>query len=78
MKVTFRTYCYGCRLGTRWRGYPSCIWRQHRWTWEYWISCDGRRLVQRMHFATLDRAWRSAERSWFKLTAVSCITARSA
>lgn len=76
MKVTFRTYCYGCRRGARWHG--RCLWRAHRWYWDYFISCEGRRIIQRGGFASFDRAWRSAERTWFKLTAVSCITARTA
>jgi len=73
VRVRFRSYCYGCRRGARWDG--RCLRDRHRWDWEYWISCDGRRLVQRGPFATFDRAWESAQRSWFKLAATSCITA---
>jgi hypothetical protein len=71
MKVHFRTYCYGCRRGRNWNG--KCLWREHRYDWEYYIECSGRRLVQRQSFKTFDRAWRSAERSWFKLLTTECI-----
>lgn len=70
MRVVFRTYCYGCRRGQRWNG---CVWPEHRYEWEYWIHCGGRRLVQRGQFRSYDRAWESAQRSWFKLAAVECI-----
>jgi hypothetical protein len=65
LHVYFRTYCYGCRRGARWHG--RCLWPRHRWDWEYYIMADGRRLVQRQSFASWDRAWRSAQRSWAKL-----------
>jgi len=68
MKVHFRTYCYGCR-----RGKSRCLWRAHRYDWEYFIECDGRRLIQRGAFKTFERARRSAERSWFKLLSTECI-----
>lgn len=74
MRVHFRTYCYGCRQGRRWNTIyreggqgRTCIWRQDRYEWDYFIEEGGRRLVQRSGFASFDRAWQSAERSWFKL-----------
>ncbi|GIH26040.1 hypothetical protein Aph01nite_43500 [Acrocarpospora phusangensis] len=71
VKVRFRTYCYPCRrMAPRHR-------RPHRWEWEYWISCEGVRLVQRQGFGSFDRAWMSAERSWFKLAALSCVAPES-
>lgn len=76
MKVTFRTSCYGCRRGARWNG--QCLWRAHRYDWSYYIACDGRRLVQRTAFRSFDLAWRSAQRSWFKLTSNACISAGDA
>lgn len=73
MRVRFRTYCYGCRRGMAWRG--RCLWRTHRWDWEYIVSCDGRRLMQRGGFRTWERARKSAERSWVKLAMLSCLGA---
>lgn len=76
MKVHFRTYCQGCRYGTRGRGpvdRSRCAWRRagHRFDWEYYIEQDGRRLVQRTSFATFARAEASAQRAWFKLATVA-------
>lgn len=76
MRVRFRTYCYGCR---RFGGIGADRWHQafggghHRWDWEYWIHCGGVRLVQRQSFATFDRAWESARRSYIKLADTACL-----
>ena len=74
LRVRFRTYCYGCR---RPWGLGVCMWSRHRWTWEYWIHCDGLRLVQRQGFATFDRAYLSAAKSYAKLAAAACVKAGS-
>lgn len=74
LRVRFRTYCYGCRRGRRW---DRCVWSAHRWDWEYWLHCGGRRLLQRQGFSTFDRAWQSARRSYMKLASTACLTAAS-
>lgn len=71
LRVRFRTYCQGCRYGRRWNG--GCHWTKHRYDWEYWIHCDGRRLIQRQGFHGFDRAWDSARRSYIKLASTACI-----
>lgn len=75
MRIRFRTYCYGCRrhLGAGW--HRTFAAGRHRRDWEYWIHCDGRRLIQRQGFATFDRAWRSAQRAYIKLADTACINA---
>lgn len=80
MRVRFRTYCYGCRrgwrIGDRWhRTYAA---GRHRWEWAYTIACDGRALLYRQGFATFDRAWQSARRSYIKLANLACINAIAA
>lgn len=78
MKLHLRMYCYGCRIGSRW-GQGVCLYRrgQHRWLWDYYIECDGRRLVQRSGFANATRARRSAQRAYEKLAETSCIEVAS-
>lgn len=75
MKVRIRSYCYGCRRGANW---GRCIWRSHRFDWEWLIECDGRRLAQRGSFRTWGRARASATRAYARLAAVSCINVEEA
>lgn len=77
LRIRFRTYCYGCRsgrpAGDYWHRAYATNGTGHRWTWEYWLHCGGRRLLQRQGFATFDRAWESARRSYIKLASTACL-----
>ena len=77
-RIRFRSYCQGCRYGTRWgtpigqrRSSPPrrdlCAWRRHRFDWEYIVEQNGCRIATRGGFATRERAEASAQRTWAKL-----------
>lgn len=81
MKIHIRSYCYGCRAGTRWSrpvgqrrqdGRPAedrsqCIWRAHRFDWEYYIETNGVRLCTRTALSSHGDAMRAAERKLLQL-----------
>jgi hypothetical protein len=84
VRVRFRTYCQGCRYGTR-AAMPLgqrrnvdgpaecrefCVWRAHRYEWEYIISAGDLRLRQRKGFTTREAAMESAAWSWSMLAEV--------
>jgi len=76
LRVKIRSYCYGCRreLGERWHRAYATNANGHRIWWDFYIHCDGRRLVQRQGFATFDRALSAAARAYAKLADSACIT----
>ncbi len=84
-RIKFRSYCLGCRYGTRWalpigQRRPGgraaapirayCVWSKHRFEWEYIVEQNGARIFTRGNFATRQRAEASAQRTWFKLAVV--------
>jgi hypothetical protein len=84
VRVRIRTYCQGCRYGTR-SAMPLgqrrnadgpaedrafCVWRAHRYQWEYFITCAGIRLRQRRDLVSLDAALVSAREQWAVLEAI--------
>lgn len=50
-----------------------CVWRAHRYEWEYIISAGDLRLQQRKGFPTRQDAWESAGRSWAALAAIFAV-----
>lgn len=79
MRVRIRSYCYGCRrgLGASWHRAYGNHPTGHRINWQFYIHCDGRRLITRQGFATFDRALASAQRAYIKLADTACIRAEA-
>ena len=81
MRVRFRTYCMGCRYGTRvamplgqrrCADGPAeirefCIWRQHRYRWEYVIRVGGIAVRTRREFISRETAMASARKFYDEL-----------
>jgi hypothetical protein len=76
MRVRFRTYCQGCRYGTRFamplgqrrcadgpaEAREFCVWRQHRYRWEYAIRVGPIVVHTRREFLTQKAAMASAKK----------------
>lgn len=90
MRVRFRTYCQGCRYGTR-SAMPLgqrrnadgpaearefCVWRAHRYQWEYVITLNGIAIHRRRDLVSLAAAVASARTSWdaLELALLSAVT----
>jgi hypothetical protein len=71
MKIFIRSYCYGCGARNRFTHDPYS--RMHHREWMFWISCDGVRLKTVQGFHSWAKAAESAERSYRKLSQVSCV-----
>lgn len=77
LRVTIRSYCYGCRRGgpatDSWHRYYATS-AGHRWQWEYQIRAGERQLTSRQGFASWQRAAASAHRAYAELCRVLAVS----